>query len=122
MMTRHGGKGTGKLTSGCTAATPSFGALLALLLIMGAPLGSVFAQQSQKDFEPLEKAALDELRKTNTPGAAVAVVSGGRINKTGRWMFETAEKGMEIMLPLDAEAEALKQSLPERGGKSKLRR
>jgi len=34
-------------------------------------------------------------------------------NKTARWMFQTAEKAMEIMLPLDAEAEALpKQSLP----------
>src|SRR6266516_5025159 len=34
-------------------------------------------------------------------------------NKTARWMYKTAEKAMEIMLPLDAEAEALpKQTLP----------
>jgi hypothetical protein len=34
-------------------------------------------------------------------------------NKTGRWMFKTAEKAMELMLPLDAEAEAHpKQSMP----------
>jgi CubicO group peptidase (beta-lactamase class C family) len=78
MMTMHGGKGMGKLTSGCTAAIP-FRPLLTLLLIIGAPLASVFTQQSQRDFEPLEKAALDELRESNTPGAALAVVSGDRI-------------------------------------------
>ena len=68
-----------KVTSRYISAMPSFRALLTLLLILGAPLRSVFAQQSQKDFAPLEKAALDELRETNTPGAAVAVVSGDRI-------------------------------------------
>jgi CubicO group peptidase (beta-lactamase class C family) len=78
MMTIHGVKGMRKLTSGCTAAIP-FRPLLTLLLILGAPPGSVFAQQSPKDLAPLEKAALDELRETNTPGAAVAVVSGDRI-------------------------------------------
>jgi CubicO group peptidase (beta-lactamase class C family) len=52
---------------------------LALLLIIGALLGSVFAQQSRKDFALLEKTALDELRESNTPGAAIAVVSGDRI-------------------------------------------
>jgi predicted 3-demethylubiquinone-9 3-methyltransferase (glyoxalase superfamily) len=46
----------------------SFRLFLTLLLIT-APLGSVFAQQTQRDFAPLEKAALDELRDTNTPGA-----------------------------------------------------
>jgi CubicO group peptidase (beta-lactamase class C family) len=79
MMITHGEKGMEKLTSRCTAAISSFRALFTLLLITGAPLGAVFAQQSQKDFAPLEKAALEELRKTNTPGAAVAVVSGDRI-------------------------------------------
>ncbi|HEY3138432.1 MAG TPA: serine hydrolase [Blastocatellia bacterium] len=69
----------GKLMSRYTAAVPSRRALLTLLLITAAPPGSVFAQQSQTNFAPLEKAALDELRETNTPGAAVAVVSGDRI-------------------------------------------
>src|SRR5260370_4441466 len=79
MTTTHGEKGMGKLISRDTAAVPSLRALLTLLLITGAPPGSVFAQQSQTNFAPLEKAALDELRETNTPGAAVAVVSGDRI-------------------------------------------
>jgi len=55
MTTTHGGKGTGKLMSRLNSC------------------------QSQTNFAPLEKAALDELRETNTPGAAVAVVSGDRI-------------------------------------------
>ena len=67
------------MTSRYISAVPPLRALLTLLLILGAPLGSVFAQQSQKDFAPLEKAALDELRETNTPGAAIAIVSGDRI-------------------------------------------
>jgi CubicO group peptidase (beta-lactamase class C family) len=79
MTTTHRGKEMGKLKSRCTAVISSFRLLIALLLITGAPPGSVFAQQSQKDFAPLEKAALDELRETNTPGAAVALVSGNRI-------------------------------------------
>ena len=32
-------------------------------------------------------------------------------NKTGRWMFQTAEKAMELILPLEAEA-LPKKSLP----------
>lgn len=67
------------MTGRCPAASPPFRKLLALLLIIGAPLGSVFAQQSRRDFALLENAALDELRESNTPGAAVAVVSGNRI-------------------------------------------
>jgi len=58
------------------AAVPSLRALLTLLLMTGAPPGSVFAQQSQKDFAPLEKAALDELRETNTPGAHIKLAAG----------------------------------------------
>src|SRR2546425_13337230 len=79
MTTTHRGKEMGKLKSRCTAVISSFRLLIALILITGAPPASVFAQQSQKDFAPLEKAALDELRATNTPGAAVAVVRGVRI-------------------------------------------
>ena len=69
----------GRLATWYTAATPSFRTFLTLFLIIGVPLASVFGQQSQKDFAPLERAALDELRESNTPGAAVAVVSGDRI-------------------------------------------
>jgi CubicO group peptidase (beta-lactamase class C family) len=69
----------GKLTSRCASALPLSCALLNVLLTNGAPPGSVFAQRSQTDFAPLEKAALDELRESNTPGAALAVVSGDHI-------------------------------------------
>ena len=39
----------------------------------------VTAQTRVVDFSGLEKVALAELKQTNTPGAAVAVVSGGRL-------------------------------------------
>ena len=45
-------------------------------------LGFAFAQQSQSsnhDFGELEKVALAELAETNTPGAAVGIVSGDRL-------------------------------------------
>ena len=67
----------GKRTS--RLAVLLFRALFTLLFITGVPPGSGFAQESQKDFARLEKAALDELHESNTPGAAVAVVSGDRI-------------------------------------------
>jgi CubicO group peptidase (beta-lactamase class C family) len=75
MMTTHGDKGMGTQTSCCAAVT----ALLTLFLIIGAPIESVVAQQPQKDFTPLERAVLDELRESNTPGAAIAVVSGDHV-------------------------------------------
>ncbi len=37
------------------------------------------AQQRQVDFSELEKVALEELKETQTPGAAIAIVSGDRI-------------------------------------------
>jgi CubicO group peptidase (beta-lactamase class C family) len=52
------------------------------LVLLSAPLPSaslVFAQQRSVDFAKLEKVALEELKRTNTPGAAVAVVSGDRL-------------------------------------------
>lgn len=38
-----------------------------------------FAQHQQVDFRQLEKVLLRELKDTNTPGAAVAIVSGDRV-------------------------------------------
>jgi len=52
------------------------------LVFLSAPLPSsslAFAQQQRVDFTQLEKVALQELKETNTPGAAVAVVSGDRV-------------------------------------------
>jgi CubicO group peptidase (beta-lactamase class C family) len=50
--------------------------LLSLLLPSASP---AFAKQQRVDFTQLEKVALQELKETNTPGAAVAVVSGDRL-------------------------------------------
>jgi CubicO group peptidase (beta-lactamase class C family) len=49
--------------------------LLSLLLHSASP---VIAKQQRVDFTELEKVALEELKETNTPGAAVTVVSGDR--------------------------------------------
>ncbi len=48
-----------------------------LLLASLIPATSVSAQQDH-DFSELEKVALAELKETDTPGAAVLVVSGDR--------------------------------------------
>jgi CubicO group peptidase (beta-lactamase class C family) len=40
---------------------------------------SAFSQQGKLDFTDLEKVALEELKQTLTPGAAIAIVSGDRI-------------------------------------------
>src|SRR2546428_10279458 len=66
------------------------------VLITGAPLGAVFAQQSQTNFAPLEKAALDELHESNTPGAAVAVVSGDRIVYVKGFGLSNVETGTPV--------------------------
>src|SRR5215212_8067293 len=48
--------------------------LPALLLLSCAAIA-----QPAADFSELEKVLLAELKQTNTPGAAVAVISGGRV-------------------------------------------
>jgi CubicO group peptidase (beta-lactamase class C family) len=52
---------------------------LMLLSVLLPSASAVFAQQQLVDFSQLEKVALEELKQTNTPGAAVAVVSGDRL-------------------------------------------
>ena len=54
---------------------PLYWVLLPVLL----PVSPVLAQQQAVDFSPLAQVALAELKETNTPGAAVAVVSGDRL-------------------------------------------
>jgi hypothetical protein len=49
--------------------------LLSVILPAASP---AFAKPQTVDFTQLEKVALEELKETNTPGAAVAVVSGDR--------------------------------------------
>ena len=50
-----------------------FYALVSVLL-----LASLVSAQQDRDYSELEKVALAELKETNTPGATVAIVSGGR--------------------------------------------
>src|SRR4030095_10025862 len=58
----------------------SFVPLPLMLLSVLLPSASlVLAQPQTVDFTQLEKVALEELKETNTPGAAVAVVSGDRL-------------------------------------------
>jgi len=52
---------------------------LALLSVPLPPASLAFAQQQRVDFTQLEKVTLEELKETNTPGAAVAAVSGDRL-------------------------------------------
>ncbi|MBA3242169.1 MAG: beta-lactamase family protein [Acidobacteria bacterium] len=54
--------------------------LLSVLLLVSFGAGRAVTQQPKPvNFEELEKIVLDELRETKTPGAAVAVLSGGRV-------------------------------------------
>jgi CubicO group peptidase (beta-lactamase class C family) len=50
-----------------------------VLLSVLVSVSPVIAQQQPVDFRHLEKVALEELKETNTPGAAVAVVSKDRL-------------------------------------------
>jgi len=53
--------------------------VLVSLLLLPPAFRPALAEQSAPDFSALEKVALDELKQTNTPGAAVAIVSGDRV-------------------------------------------
>lgn len=50
-----------------------------LLLILVAVSQSLLAQQQKTDFSKLEFTALEELKKTSTPGAAIAIIKGDRV-------------------------------------------
>lgn len=51
---------------------------LAILLVISLGFQSGYAQQGN-DFTELEKVVLDELKATNTPGAAIAIVRGEQV-------------------------------------------
>jgi len=56
-----------------------FSLSLVLLFAPFPPASRLFALQQKVDFAKLEKVALEELKNSNTPGAAVAVVSDDRL-------------------------------------------
>src|SRR5256885_875523 len=53
--------------------------LLIGLLLLSPVNPPCFGQQPKQDFRRLEAMALKELKETNTPGAAIAIVSGDKI-------------------------------------------
>src|SRR5262245_43543894 len=54
-------------------------------------------QSSKPDFSELEKVALAELAETNTPGAAVGVVSGDRLIFATGFCVSNIEPGAPVM-------------------------
>jgi CubicO group peptidase (beta-lactamase class C family) len=50
-----------------------------LPLILAAVSQSLLAHQQKTDFSKLELTAVEELRKTNTPGVAIAIIKGDRV-------------------------------------------
>jgi len=53
--------------------------LFLVLSVLPPPPSLAIAQHQSVDFTQLEKVALKELKDTNTPGAAIAIVSGDRV-------------------------------------------
>lgn len=53
--------------------------LASLVCLLAMPPGSPVAQQTQPDFAALEAVVLDELKATNTPGAALGIVRGEQL-------------------------------------------
>jgi len=52
---------------------------LCLVPVLLPMFGLMLTERSQSDFSALEQTALAELKETNTPGAAVVIVSGDRV-------------------------------------------
>jgi CubicO group peptidase (beta-lactamase class C family) len=57
---------------------------------------TLLAQQQIFDFTQIEKVALEELKQTNTPGAAVSIVSGDRVVFVKGFGISNIETGMPV--------------------------
>lgn len=68
-------------------------ATLFLLVLMAKPS---LAQQPRSDYRDLEKVVLHELKETNTPGAAVAVVRGDRVIYAKGFGISNVETGTRV--------------------------
>ncbi|HEX8335995.1 MAG TPA: serine hydrolase domain-containing protein, partial [Pyrinomonadaceae bacterium] len=68
----------------------------AALLLLASAAESALAQRSRGDYRGLESVVLRELRETNTPGAAVAVVSGGRVVYAKGFGVASVETGAPV--------------------------
>lgn len=70
--------------------------LFVILTTTGLGFQRAGAQQPQRDFSELERVALDELKETNTPGAAVALIEGDRIVFTKGFGVSNTETGSKV--------------------------
>ena len=68
----------------------------AALLLLASAAGPALAQRPRGDYRELEGVVLRELRETNTPGAAVAVVSGGRVVYAKGFGVSSVETGAPV--------------------------
>ena len=67
-----------------------------LFLMCGLFASPVAAQTATPDFSALEKVVLEELKATNTPGAAVAIVSGDRVIFAKGFGLANVETGAQV--------------------------
>ncbi|HEX8189577.1 MAG TPA: serine hydrolase domain-containing protein [Pyrinomonadaceae bacterium] len=68
----------------------------AALLLLASAAESALAQRARGDYRELEAVVLRELKETNTPGAAVAVVSGGRVVYARGFGVASVETGAPV--------------------------
>ncbi|HEX8558267.1 MAG TPA: serine hydrolase domain-containing protein [Pyrinomonadaceae bacterium] len=68
----------------------------AALLLLASAAGSALAQRPRGDYRELERVVSRELRETNTPGAAVAVMSGGRVVYARGFGVASVETGAPV--------------------------
>ncbi|HZI17360.1 MAG TPA: serine hydrolase domain-containing protein [Pyrinomonadaceae bacterium] len=69
---------------------------VALLLIPALAVGAAPTGPHRADYRELEKVLLAELKETNTPGAAVAIVSGDRVVYARGFGVSNAETGAPV--------------------------
>ncbi len=70
--------------------------LLLAVCMSGVPAGKAQSEKEQSVFARIEKAALDELKQTNIPGAALAIVRGNKIIFAKGFGVSSVETGAPV--------------------------
>lgn len=70
--------------------------LLLAVCVSGVPVGKAQGEKEQSVFAQVEKAALDELKRTNIPGAALAIVRGDKIIFAKGFGVSSVETGVPV--------------------------
>lgn len=70
--------------------------LISTLLVLALTAASPLAQQPRGDYRELERVVSEELKETNTPGAAVAIVSGDRVVYARGFGVSNVETGAPV--------------------------